>query len=361
MVGIIFIGDLKYCPYLKRYEKILRELKEPYEFLFWNRSGDSMDALPENYIAYQKPSILLQNKFTKAKDFYGYRIWLKKRLKERKYNMLILLSTLSGMLIEDVILTRYRKKYIFDIRDYSYEQNAIFYKAEKELLKNSQLNVISSEGFRAFLPQDEEYVIVNNITLPDRLEHTFRKKAYGSTLNLVWNGALRYFEQQKHIMEKLRNDSRFQVSYYGAGAEMDLYRAYLEKNPACNIELKGSYKSTETEQILKNADIINNSYFVHIGTKYLMPNRFYDGIMYHIPQLVETNTHKCEQVKKRGLGMALDVLDENFADNLYNSYFEIDENLFNESCDQTLKEVLKEEEYFEESVKASIKMCREQV
>ena len=35
--------------------------------------------------------------------------------------------------IEKLLL---KKKYIFDIRDYSYEQNAIFYKAEKELLKN---------------------------------------------------------------------------------------------------------------------------------------------------------------------------------------------------------------------------------
>lgn len=359
MVGIIFIGDLKYCPYLKRYEKILQELNEPYEFLFWNRSGDYSEQLPENYIPFKKPSVLLQNKFTKAKDYYCYRRWLKKKIKERKYRMLILLSTLSGILITDVVLTRYQKNYIFDIRDYSYEHNALFYKVEKNLLKKSRLNVISSEGFRKFLPKEEEYVIVNNITLPDKLEHKFSKKEYGSTLNLVWNGALRFFDQQKHIIEKLSNDSRFQLLYYGAGAEMELYRSYLEKNPADNVELKGVYKSSETEKILKNADIINNSYFVHVGTKYLMPNRFYDGIMYHVPQLVETNTYKCDQVIKRGLGMALDVQDEAFVDKLYNSYFEIDDNLFNESCEQTLMEVLKEEEYFEECVKASIKMCRE--
>lgn len=48
MIGLVFCGDLKYCPYIKRYLGILEDQNIEYKVYFWNSSGLDMD-LPDNY------------------------------------------------------------------------------------------------------------------------------------------------------------------------------------------------------------------------------------------------------------------------------------------------------------------------
>lgn len=43
MIGLIFIGDIIYCPYLNKYEAILKEKEIEYEIVYWNRSGIKED------------------------------------------------------------------------------------------------------------------------------------------------------------------------------------------------------------------------------------------------------------------------------------------------------------------------------
>lgn len=355
MVGIIFIGDIKYCPYLKIYEKTLQQSGTNYHFLFWNRTSFESTHLPCNYIPFQKGSRLNKNKLSKLIDFWCYRRWLKARLLEEKYDKLILLSTLSGMILADVILRHYKKRYILDIRDYSYERIYPFYKIEEALLHYSLLNCISSKGFKNFLPPSVEYTPVHNITgFNNKDVYHFTKKNYGSTLNIVWNGAVRYFSQQRKIIEKLGNDKRFSVFYYGSGAEFDEYQSFLRSKNFYNVFLMGPYDNSEKDRILKDADIINSSYQFSIETEFAMPNKFYDGIIYKIPQLVEVNTYKCREVEKLNLGIGLDVDCENFADQLYEYYFSINEEDFNAKCDETLKLVLQENEAFIQQVRKSL-------
>lgn len=351
MVAIIFIGDIKYCPYLNIYSAILQEAGVDYDFLFWNRTNNDCTELPDNYKAYQRSSRLKKNRLCKLKDFMGYRLWLKNRIFEKEYDKLILLSTLSGIILADIILKHYKEKYIFDIRDYSYEKIYPFYKIEERLLNNSLLNCVSSAGFLKFLPKSAKYLPVHNIAgFDDRERYCFKKKEYGKTLNVVWNGAVRYFNHQKKLIEKLGNDKRFTLFYYGSGAEFDDYQSFLSDKTYCNVYLMGAYENSEKSKILENADLINSSYEFSIETKYAMPNKFYDGIIYKIPQLVETHTYKCMEVEKRNLGIGLDVNEKNFADKLYDYYFSINEDEFNSCCEKTLKGVLHENEFFSQQV-----------
>lgn len=55
MIGIIYIGDLKYCPYLSKYVDIINQESKEYEILFWNREGKKLNCSP-NFISFDKTS-----------------------------------------------------------------------------------------------------------------------------------------------------------------------------------------------------------------------------------------------------------------------------------------------------------------
>lgn len=341
MIGIIHVGDLKYCPYLEKYEKILREENIEYEVLFWNRSV--LDYRNETYISYNKNSKLKKNRFLKLCDFYGFRKWLMSMTGKGRYEKLILLSTLSGMLIAGRLIHSYPFQYIFDIRDYSYEKIAPFFLAEKRITSNSALNIISSEGFLNFLPPNSSYMLSHNIPECDEgKERKFKIKKNGM-INIVWLGMIRYFKQQAELIRKLSQDGRFKLLFYGEGTELETFKKYVQENSFHNVYFLGQYHNKDKAMLLSEADIINNCYAVNMETRYAVSNKFYDGIFYHIPQLVEAGTYKGSLVTQYGVGIAMNSGEEFFSDKLYEFYSHIDEGKFNASCNELKNKFLQEE------------------
>lgn len=353
MIGIIFIGDLKYCPYLNKYIQIFDENKVDYDIIFWNRSGDNL-TLSSNYISYNKSSVLNRNPIEKISDFIEYKFWLEKLLISKGYEKLVVLTTLTGVLLYKSLLKNFKGKYIFDIRDYSYESLIPFYKMEEKLIRNSYFTCISSHGFKEFLPRNYNYVIAHNFNYADLIHKKhYRKKKENTALNVVFNGSIRYFDHQSLIINKLKNDNRFKMIYHGTGPELEIYKSYCKDNKINNIEFTGEYKNSDKYKLLEDADILNNSYGTKklMEVKYAISNKYYDGIIYGIPQLVEDKTFKCNLTEKIGIGVGLNVYDENFADRIYNYYFRIDEENFNISCNDTLDKIISEDNHYLEKIK----------
>ncbi len=356
MIGIVFIGDLKYCPYLSKYTQILDEEQQEYEILFWNRE-DKLEEYPSNYISFNKSSMLNRHPVFKVWDFLKFKSWLNNQIFLRKYDKLIILSTLSGMLIAKTLVGKYKCRYIFDIRDYSYEMIKPFYKLEEKLIRNSYFTCISSEGFKKFLPKNHPYIISHNFNYDDlEFRAYLQKKKKGSTLNVTFNGAIRYFDYQSQIIKKLKNDHRYNMIYHGTGSELDKFISYFNKENINNLEFTGPYKNSDKHKLLHDADILNNSYGSRkeMEIKYAISNKYYDGLIFGIPQLVEIGTFKEEKVKEIDVGIGLDIYDQDFADKLYNYYFEIDEKKFNENCGKELKKILKEDEEYLKKIKEFI-------
>ena len=61
---------------------------------------------------------------------------------------------------------KYKGKYIVDIRDFTLENIPFYRKAEQTVVKNSYSTVISSRGYKEFLP-DYDYKVVHNYTEVD--------------------------------------------------------------------------------------------------------------------------------------------------------------------------------------------------
>lgn len=353
MIGIVFVGELKYCPYIYKYLRVLVEKEEKFEVLFWERESINR-VYPQNYYSFKMKSSLAKSSILKVFDFIKFSMWLRERIMDKGYDKLIVLSTLAGIIIANTILKKYKNNYIFDIRDYSYEKYKLFYKVEEKLILNSKFTSISSEGFKNFLPQKYDYIMANNFSYDDlKYKKKFIKKKRGAVINVVWIGVVRYFEHQAEILERLKNDERFNLIYHGSGPDLERLKLYCKDNQISNVCFTGSYDNNMKADLLLNADILNNSYGIknENKVKYAIANKYYDGIIYGIPQLVEINSFKCEKVEALEIGIGIDVSITNFADELYDYYYNLDDKQFNESCQKELEKILIEDKVYLDSIK----------
>jgi len=353
MVALVFCGDLKYCPYISRYIERLECAQVEYKVYFWNRGGFSLD-LDEHYIYYNQGSALNNGKAQKMLDFVKFRSWLICQLKKNQHEKIIALSTLTGVFLGRFLYQK-KNRYIFDIRDYSYEHIGVFFRIEKKIIENSAFTAISSAGFQAFLPK-YDYVIAHNFNRNDIIVEAKLEKTKGC-LNFVWNGVVRYFEFQKAYLNRIKNDPRFNIIFHGDGPELHVYEEYCLSNGFRNVTFTGSYSNSEKADLLKSAHILNNCYGYTKGAgsklKYAVSNRFYDGMIYHIPQLVEPEGYKSKWVEKAGLGVFY-FPDEGFADKLYEYYHCIDAKEFDRACENELQKVIKEDDRYIRMIDAFI-------
>lgn len=355
MIGIIFVGNIEYCPYLEKYKKVLAEKNVEYKVLYWNREL-SGKAYPYNYISFDKKMNNRKKKIYKVMFFIQFAIWLKKHIRSRQFDKLIILDTISGILLKKILLSQFKGKYIFDIRDYSYEKFKPFYNREKKLINYSYFTCISSKGFKSFLPKNKNYIMAHNFNYKDisSVQRKFNQKQYGEVLNFVWIGSVRYYEHQVTIIDKLGNDSRFNIIIHGTGPDLERLKQYCIVNKIQNIKFTGRYNNNEKSNLLSNADIINNSYDPKIGyeVKYAISNKFYDGIIFRIPQLVEIGTFKQNKVEELEIGIGLETDINDFSDRLYEYYFSIDEDKFNANCEKKLNNIKDEDKLYLERIRS---------
>lgn len=83
--------------------------------------------------------------------------------------------------------------------------------------------------------------------------------------------------------------------------------------------------------------------------KYAVSNRFYDGMIYHIPRLVEPDGFKPEWANASGIGVSFPP-DENFANKLYDYYKNIESESFDKACNRELDRVIKDDDRYIETI-----------
>ena len=345
MIALIFCGDRRYCPYALRYIEQCEKNNVDYEFVYWNRSNIQGE-IPSNYRVFESTSSLNKNKVFKFFDFYLFRKWVIQYLEETKPDKCVLLSTLTGVMISGYLIKN-NIPYSFDVRDYSYEHIPVFKALENRCIKNSQFTAISSPGFKSFL-LDWKYIIAHNFNRAD-IETEKRFHKCSGKIHIVWLGVIRYFDFQKHYIDAFANDKRFELIYHGDGPELEKFKQYCYNNKIKNVIFTGAYDNINKLNLLQNADILNNAYGYErwAGNKlrYAISNKFYDGIIFHIPQLSENEGVKSNWINNAKLGVSF-CADNKLADKLFNYYYEINEDLFDDACAKVLEQVLRDDDEF---------------
>jgi len=152
--AVILNGDLS-APHLKIYTNILDEKKIPYDVISWDRSCN----FEKNEFTYSEPSAYTLSSYQRLWSYVKFSRFIKKLVKKYQYEKLIVISPQVALFMPFFLKKNYKGRYIFDYRDLSIEQKKPFKPLMKIVLENSYANVISSPGFKDYLPKGYEYIL----------------------------------------------------------------------------------------------------------------------------------------------------------------------------------------------------------
>ena len=336
-VCIVAFANLMVVPYIKTYTDILKNNNVEYDIVLWNRYK-----MEESYSGCNKIYAFNDNVGDTASfakkiiPLIKYGFYVKSVLKKNKYDCVVVLTSLIGVLIEGFLKKHYSGRYIFDIRDYSYEHIKWYYKKMESLMKNSALNVISSPGFKEFLP-DYPCVIDHNCSFETVSDIKFKRK--DKTISVAFVGNVRYPGECKKFINLIKDDSRFEFHFYGKGVDEPELKRYCIENNFENVFFHGVYMPQEKEGIIENTDILFNAYGDRLCLKHALSNKYYESMYYKKPLIVTPNTIMSNLSK----GTSFDIdYSKNTSDDIYNWYQSINVEEFDLLADDYLQNTIDE-------------------
>lgn len=345
---ILILGftKIKYLPYLHLYLENLDLEKNDVHVVLWDRDGEEDEAVsaPVRFHTYR---CLLKNGITKRKKiaaFLGYRKFVKRLLREESFDFIIPMHTFPGFLLVDVLKRKFKGKYIYDYRDKTFEHIGIFRRVIHKVIKHSYATFVSSDGFRAFLPKQDNIYTVHNF-LAASLDHRPEAPAKKSDepIALSYWGMIRPENLNRKMIEIFANDSRFTLHYYGTESALARrLKAHAEELGAQNVFFHGTYVSTDRYGFAESTHILHNLY-ENNTVQCAMGNKYYDGLMFYIPQICARGSFMGEMVERAGVGLVCSPDDEDFADKLYEYYKNLDFGAFKANCDKELSRIVEEQ------------------
>lgn len=352
LVCFVFMGNLYLCPYINKY---LENMDCDFDIIYWNRDGIDENIKARNVYSFDYKLELEDGKWRKIKGYWHFMKCAGKVLGKNRYDGVILLQTIAGILLRRVLKKHYLGKFILDIRDYTLEKNCLFFLLEKDVINASTITVISSEGYRKFLPPFERYVVVhNNRTINDSVVVNIRnRQKERSKLIIAFIGRILYQEQSKKLMNLFKNDTRFELWFIGADAEK--LTSFCERNNISNVKISGRFLPENIMEYYKDVDIINNLYGNNDPRlDFALSNKLYFAAQLCMPILVCKGTYMEEISVGYGFGYTFDIDDEKACDKLWEYYHNIDWDNFREKCDTFLKKVEKDNHIFNMNLKKFI-------
>lgn len=357
MRALVIAGaNIKHMPYLFEYFEQLMLLKYEVTLFYWDRDGQIDRALPQGIktICFKKIMGNDISKFAKIKNFLQYRIKAVNNINSTQYDRIIVCDTQFAILLSDILLGKYKKRYIFDYRDPSYEYIGVYKKRVHALVLNSKATFISSEAYREYLPKCEHIFTTHNISKEDLRYRDVRREHSrdADIIRIIFWGCIRDTEANLILIKGLANDLRFELHYYGTiGKTARTIIDFCKRQNIFNVFVHQAYLPDERYGFAATTDMIHNMYNNNsTGGNPSMGNKFYDGIIFYIPQICINGGYMGKQVEKNEIGVLIDYSTA-IAEKLYNYYKNIDWEDFERKCDSCLASILEEQ-------KASVLMLR---
>lgn len=346
---ILVIGftKLKYMPYIHFYLNQICTTDNELQVFYWNRdeSEDSRLSDTITLIPFFFSMSDELNKGRKILPFLKFRRHLMRFLKKKDFDRIIILHSLPGVLIGKYLMKHYNKRFILDYRDSTYEFNWLFLRRIHELVRSSFATFVSSDAFRRYMPRGAKNVYTSHNLLLDSLSHqnTGRDDASLPIVISFW-GLIRHFDINKVLIQKVACDRRFELHYFGR-AQNTAYRlrAFAEEIEAVNVFFHGEYLPEERYAFARKTSLIHNLYdnqdFNMINAT---ANKYYDGLIFGIPQLCTTGSHMGKMVKKAGIGLVCDPYTNAFLDQVYDYCTSLNRTEFLGNCQTELNRILRE-------------------
>ncbi len=335
---IVGFAKIKYMPYLNLYLETLSREKNDIHLIYWNRdlkeeNLSKVEGLTlHEFYRYQEDDV---NKLSKIAAFIEFKKFAESILAE-KFDFVITLHSICSVLLSDILVKEYKNRYIFDYRDYTYENMPSYKKKIDLLVKNSRKTFISSDAFREYLPNQEDKLVTTcNVLKKDlSVDAIFEKREESKPLRIGYWGFIRDKKVNLQIIEKLGNDERFELHYYGREQSVALkLKNYVKKNSIENVFFHGEYNPEEKAKFACETDVIHNIFYDK-AMSYAVSNKFYDGVVFKKPLLSYEDSYMGKLSSQKGLGLAVNPESNNFANQIYNYYENLDFSKFIKLCEE---------------------------
>lgn len=341
----ISADNIYLTPYLQMYLNYFDQNNINYKVLYWDKNQNE----EINNGKYVKFKVKNTAKLSKAIGYLRFRSRIKKIILDEEVDFVICLHTICNLLIFDILIKKFKQKYIFDVRDYSYEKFKLVKYIEKFLAKNSALNIISSEGYKKFLP-NSEYVIAHNV--PQSI-HSIKKDIFtknnSGIVNISYIGLIRFMEQNKKIISFFKNDSRFHLNFIGTNA--DQLSSYCLENGVNNVTLIDTFDSKDTIKFFEETDMIMNLYGNHTPLlDYALSNKLYYAAILKKTILVCQDTYMESVSTQYHFGYVMKLEKDEEKDSLFKFYLNINEDKFVEGCNEYLNKVIDDQKKLYQSL-----------
>lgn len=358
---ILGFAKIKYMPYLNLYLDNIDTNKNEVHVLYWNRDLQFED-IPQvknviwhEFKCYQEDEV---SPITKIGSFIKFRKFTKSVVRKEKFDFVIALTSVLAVLVSDLLIGKYKNRFFFDYRDVTYERLPLYKILLWTIVKNSRKTFISSNAFRGYFPQSQqEKIYLTCNFLPDSLDHREDKELYGiksDKIRIAFWGVIRNEEINRKIIERVSNDERFELHYYGReqGTAKKL-KSYAEKICAENVFFHGEYAPEERYAFVKNTDIIHNIYDDN-KMMLAMGNKFYDGLIFRIPQICTEGSFMGKTAEKFGVGKAVNPNEVDFTTSVFDYFKALDEKCFFDNCNNALDQVLEDNKKSINYIKATL-------
>lgn len=345
-IGIVFSNNLNMCPYMDKYLDVFERKGINYEVILWNREDIGV-RYPLNYHVYNKPSDIYGAKWKKIKGFWGFRKYIRKIIKEKKYDKLIFLTTFTAIMCYDLTQHEYANKYVFDFRDLGFESNIIYRKFVKNIINKSYFTCLSSPGFAPVFELND-YVLAHNFRYKDLQQSVNQMKRKTSVVTLLHIGITRGEEYNKKLVDVFGGDNRFQIYIVGSGNDTKSFLEYASK--FSNISVQGRYDNEQKATLIEKADMLLYYYPSDFNCDRALANKYYDGLIYKKPLIGNISTYSGKRLQNRGIGVAINLNDENVANTIYNYFESLNQYNFLQNAKKELKIVLKEDKIYLEKI-----------
>lgn len=347
-ICIVSFCDLYILPYANLYIDMAKQKGAQCDLVYWcrDKENDSKNCYSDcNKIVFFSKSFESCNRIGKLRLYFEARKFICQALMFGDYDRVVFLQSHGAVLCSNVLLKKYRNRYIIDIRDYSLEHIKLYYHVESRLIKNAYASVISSPAYKKFLPEGDFY-LAHNFNPFTQEELSFAKdKESCNQIRISYVGTVRFYDMDKKLLNHLANDPRYIVKYFGRGSEV--LKKYCIESNINNVEFCGSFRQDQTIEFYKSTDLINNLYGNHCNDlDYALSNKLYHCIQLHIPILVCPDTYMAEVTEKYSLGFVLDINDPQSFEKLYNWFLNFDRKRFAKGCEDYLIQVQKDNERY---------------
>lgn len=331
-----------YMPYINNYEKVLKEKNISYDVVCFDR--DSTDKPKKDGNVYTYAHKTTANRIAKLIPVFKYGLYVKKILKENKYDKIIVLTTMPGILMAKYLFRDYKNKYIFDYRDYTYEKYGFYRKIVNKIIDNSFATFISSDGYKKYFNNQENIYLSHNISNMDDLVKNADDLKSKKKITIGFLGYVRYFDVNSKLIMDFKNDKKYALTYIGTPfSDCDL-DTFCKTNSINNVTLIGKYNNDDKAKLYEKIDLINSIYSLSSEeVQPAIPNRLYDAALFKKPIIVNGGTYLSEIVEKYSLGLIVSPFDENIKDCVINYINNFDNKKFTENCNKFLNDILKDQ------------------